>query len=190
MRSKGFSLIELMVVVAITGMLASVLVPSISGLVDKAKAAKLVAVTDTLSLACESYYSDTGGAAYEYAIEWYPAEGYHSLSFNLGVSGWAGPYIKSPLSRADNPGDSAVWLYAGTNYWHTTAGGLGFDFNGDGAIDTTDSITGNSIVFYNINSAVARITEKLIDGSSINYNTGKAEYYSNYYFTIYLRGGR
>ena len=190
MYRKSFTLIELMVVIAIIGLLAGMLTPSIIKLVDKAKAAKLTAVADTLSTGCAAYHMDVGGYAYEYAKEWYPQSRNHQLSFSAGPT-WNGPYIKVPLSRADNPGDYVVWMYARTNGWESSTGGQGFDLNGDGTIDTSAGWNvGNDVVFYNIPVAVAQLAEKSLDGSSINYGTGKAEYRSNYYFTVYLGGAR
>ncbi|MFH1768617.1 MAG: type II secretion system protein GspG [Candidatus Omnitrophota bacterium] len=57
---KSFTLIELMVVIAVIGVLSAVLVPSISGLVDKARVAAAQQVVKTVANAARALFLDTG----------------------------------------------------------------------------------------------------------------------------------
>ncbi|NOS98855.1 MAG: prepilin-type N-terminal cleavage/methylation domain-containing protein [Methylotenera sp.] len=58
LSQKGFSLIEIMVVVAITGILASIAIPSYTDYVKKGKAAEAPANLADLRVKMEQYYQD------------------------------------------------------------------------------------------------------------------------------------
>ncbi|MCD6134097.1 MAG: prepilin-type N-terminal cleavage/methylation domain-containing protein [Candidatus Omnitrophica bacterium] len=190
MRRKSFTLIELIVVIAIIGVLASILLPNIVGVIDKAKAAKAISTANILSTACDSYYMDTGQYAIEYATPWYKGATYHRLSFDPGINGWNGPYLKSPLSAGDNPWRNRVWMYNRTSGWESSEGGNGFDLDGDGTAETTAS--GNDVVFYAVPSSVAQLINNQVDGTNESswQGQGKFEYRNNYYGCFYLTGGR
>jgi type II secretory pathway pseudopilin PulG len=182
-----------MVVVAIIGVLGAALLPQVTGLVEKAKASKMVGIVDSLKTACASYFSDTGAYAWEYAAPWYTGAGNHRLSLNPGVSGWAGPYLQSVLDRGSNPYNAQVWVYSTINNWGTAGGTAGFDLDGNGTSDTPTN-AGNYVIFYNIPLTVAQKVNDMIDGdSATNANwqiTGQVEYMNNYYVAVYLVGGR
>ena len=64
---KGFTLIELMVVVVIIGLLAAIAVPKLAGSKDKAKLASVKTDLRNLMTVQEAYYSDHAAYAPDYA---------------------------------------------------------------------------------------------------------------------------
>ena len=77
MRTKGFTVIELLIVVALLGILATIVMPKFIGQDVTAKQKKVLADLATIDAALQLYYSDNGS---------WPAAG-SSLSF-LAASGY------------------------------------------------------------------------------------------------------
>jgi prepilin-type N-terminal cleavage/methylation domain-containing protein len=59
-REKGFTLVEILVVITIITLLVSLLVVLISSVIDRARYAKTAATVKMLDTACKSYYQDFG----------------------------------------------------------------------------------------------------------------------------------
>ncbi len=64
-KTEGFTLIELMIVVAIIGILAAIAIPQFASLVSKSQEGRTKANLGTIRSALSIYYGDTEG--------WYPA---------------------------------------------------------------------------------------------------------------------
>lgn len=71
MKRKAFTLIELMIVVAIIGILAAIAVPKFAELIDKSKEGYTKGALSTVRSAISVYYADNDG--------WYPADDLSSL---------------------------------------------------------------------------------------------------------------
>ncbi|MBN3040643.1 MAG: type II secretion system protein [Candidatus Omnitrophica bacterium] len=112
-KHKSFTLIELILVVAIVAMLAGAMMPVISSARSRARVAKILLIMEALETAGKKYYSDTGRAPIENSARAHESE----LSVNSAVSsipwsqplagqpipGWDGPYIDKPLSNDSTP---------------------------------------------------------------------------------------
>jgi type II secretion system protein G len=92
-KTKGFTLIELMVVIAIIGLLASIITVSLFSAQAKGRDAKRVADVRTIQLALEEYYNDNGN---------YPAT----------LSAIAPTYI---AALPTDPSNSSQYLYSAYN---------------------------------------------------------------------------
>ena len=83
---KAFTLIELMLVVIIIGVLASLVVPRLTGRTERAKAAAAKAdIEANIPTALDLYEADTGS---------YPVELSDLLKKPQAADDWAGPYLK------------------------------------------------------------------------------------------------
>jgi general secretion pathway protein G len=94
-RTAGFSLIELMVVIAIMGLLATVVAVNLMGQTYKAKVTKVMADFDAMKKAIDIYKLNVGK---------YPSKLEDLWQAPGGAKGWNGPYIdadpKDPWGNA------------------------------------------------------------------------------------------
>jgi general secretion pathway protein G len=115
-RKAGFTLLELLVVVAIIGLLAGYVGPKYFGQIGKAEVKEAKAQVDALAKALDTYRLDTGH---------YPTtqQGLNALTAAPpGTTNWAGPYLAKgvPLDPWGRPyqykspgdhGDYDIWSY-------------------------------------------------------------------------------
>jgi prepilin-type N-terminal cleavage/methylation domain-containing protein len=119
----GFTLIELMIVVAIIGVLAGIMIPQFANLVAKAQEGRTKANMGTIRSALSIYYGDTEG--------WYPVAGGGN---DLVILTTGGRYLQS-IPKADLPrttncaGHGSVNTETNTAQdtagWYYDAGGAG-----------------------------------------------------------------
>jgi general secretion pathway protein G len=117
---RGFTLVELLVVMVILGLLAALVVPSYLGRERKARAQAARTQIELLGTALDTFRLDVGR---------YPSsqEGLNALRGGGGIPGWDGPYLKK-----DVPADP--W---GRAYVYTAPGEHGeydlYSYGSDGA---------------------------------------------------------
>ncbi len=73
-NKKGFTLIELMIVVAIIGILAAIAIPKFADLINKAKEGSTKGALSSVRSALQVYYGDNEG--------WFPADTIACLTLN------------------------------------------------------------------------------------------------------------
>ncbi|MEM1412065.1 MAG: type II secretion system major pseudopilin GspG [Pseudomonadota bacterium] len=85
---RGFTLVELLLVLVILALIAGLVLPSIIGQAEGAKAKAAASQINRLSMGVESYYLDTGNTP----------ERLEDLVSDPGdAAGWNGPYVKKQL---------------------------------------------------------------------------------------------
>jgi len=98
---KGFTLIELMIVVAIIGILAAIAIPQFAQLISKSQEGATKGNLGTIRSALSIYYGDTEGR--------YPEEGSGLASLTTGAKYLASlPAANLPRTTNDSVGHTSV----------------------------------------------------------------------------------
>ena len=107
--NKGFTLIELMVVMAIIGVLAVMLVPQLSGAQERARDSGRIAAIQNITAVLETYFSDEG----QYPIAPHSdsaTTGNNCFSSDTGaVSSEIGALLKGGTAPLDPQATNIVW---------------------------------------------------------------------------------
>jgi general secretion pathway protein G len=102
-NARGFTLVELLLVLVILALIGSLVLPGIIGKAEGAKARAAKSQIDRLSMAVESYYLDTGQT---------PDSLDRLVEGGGDAAGWNGPYVKKS-SLQDPWGREYVYQYPG-----------------------------------------------------------------------------
>lgn len=93
---KGFTLLEVMVVVAILAVLVALVLPNFGGLISQAKTVTVQGQLEKAKEACLAFNTDTGTWPREYSDS--SSTSNRQLTQNQpGLTGWNGPYLERPF---------------------------------------------------------------------------------------------
>jgi general secretion pathway protein G len=102
-RDDGYTLTEMLVVIAIIGLIAAALTPAVFGQMNRARAKSAELQLQTVAAAVEAFRTDVG----RYPTE---AEGLQALAMApAGVEGWSGPYVHGRKSLTDPWGRPLIY---------------------------------------------------------------------------------
>jgi type II secretion system protein G len=170
---RGFTLIEIVIAVAILALLATTVAPMVLKHMEDAKVTKMIQTVKALEMACIEYHMDTAQYAREYTG--YTEATNHGLAMDPGYNGWDGPYLDKILSKSQNPWGGTIHLYASLNS-HT---GNGYDMFGSGSV--THNGAGNSLIVWNVKEKDAERVDLKMDGDLPGdwKTSGRIEYQNN-----------
>jgi type IV pilus assembly protein PilA len=144
MKQKGFTLIELMVVIVIIGILAGVAIPKMFGMSAKAKASEVAPAVSTFERLQQAYVTEAATVGTNLTVIGWKDPGSRFLSFGTPADGGL---------TALNGGSYAVSGSAGTLTVGTKAA-LGADCDADDG-DWVSQITATDVVIHRANTTNA-----------------------------------
>ena len=124
-NNKGFTLVELIVVLVILAILAAILVPTLLGYIDRARSEKDYSTAQTVRVAAQAAIDEAYGDGYKTG-----ATGAHTAIKQISE-------MKGTIAQTTTDYGALVYKLSGVNSTDVTA----FSFEYDGGIITTGTVT-------------------------------------------------
>ncbi len=133
-KSKGFTLIEMLIVIVVIAILALIVIPRLLGAGRKAKEATLRGDLHQIRNAVQQFEADCGDYPAALAdLMTKPGEGNGGTGVALDTNGWQGPYLRTPddaLPKDPFTDSSTTWAYTAST-GHVQSGSTLTAINGD-----------------------------------------------------------
>ena len=114
-RHKGFTLIEMLIVIVVIAILALIVIPRLLGAGRKAKEATLRGDLHQIRNAIQQFEADCGDYPSSLAqLMTQPGAGNGGTGIALDVNGWQGPYLRTPdgnMPKDPFTDSSTTWSY-------------------------------------------------------------------------------
>ncbi len=157
MSQKGFTLMEMIGVMAVIAILASIATPKIFAAIDDAKVSAFVQEANNLKLVTAQYYKDTGN--WPRHIPSHANSKFHNLMINdkngsgKKIPGWKGPYLDREMKNQVQKGGYQEVIATANKNWTC-------DLDGDGNAD------GRFLVYRadGISDTLAQKISDILDG--------------------------
>lgn len=133
-RRKGFTLIEMLIVIVVIAILALIVIPRLLGAGRKAKEATLRGDLHQIRNSIQQFEADCGDYPSALAqLMTLPSAGNGGGGIALDVNGWQGPYLRTPdsnLPKDPFTESSTTWSYTAST-GHVASGSTLTAINGD-----------------------------------------------------------
>ena len=170
---KGFTLLEVVVVVAILAILVGLVLPNLSGIIGNARTTMVQGQLEKAREASFFFHADTGTWPDEYSDN--DGDGYRQLTNGKETGGslvtnWDGPYFERPFLSNGWGGVTRIMLDDASGRAHLN--GYDFDISGT-ATPGSDCY----LYFSKVPRKVCKTIDKKLDGTTDNYNHGTVIYH-------------